>query len=228
MDRTVFDDRRAAGAALARELAASGAERPDPVVLALPRGGVPVALEIARALGAPLDLILVRKIGAPFQPELAAAAVVDGDDPQMVVNDEVVRGTGMTQADLEAAKAEQLAEIERRRATYLGGRAPVAVAGRDAIVVDDGIATGATMRTALRALRRKGPRSLTLAVPVAAPDSLAPMRGEVDRVVCLKQPEPLYGIGAHYRDFHQLDDAEMRRLLAEADRIAGGAGAPGG
>jgi len=228
MARTVFDDRRAAGAALARELAESGAERPDPVVLALPRGGVPVALEIARALGAPLDLILVRKIGAPFQPELAAAAVVDGDDPQMVVNDEVVRGTGMTQADLEAAKAEQLAEIERRRATYLGGRAPVAVAGRDAIVVDDGIATGATMRTALRALRRKGPRSLTLAVPVAAPDSLALMRGEVDRAVCLKQPEPLYGIGAHYRDFHQLDDAEMRRLLAEADRIAGGAGAPGG
>jgi len=216
----MFDDRHAAGEALAAELAGQAAERPDPVVLALHRGGVPVALEIARALSAPLDLILVRKIGAPGQPELAAAAVVDGDDPQMVVNDEIVQATGMSAEALEAARAEQLAETERRRAAYLGGRAPVPVAGRDAIVVDDGIATGATMRTALRALRRKGPRSLTLAVPVAAPDTLAALEREVDHVICLSRPQPLYGIGAHYRDFHQLGDDEVRRLLAEADRIA--------
>ncbi len=216
----MFDDRHAAGEALAATLAGRADERPDPVVLALPRGGVPVALEIARALRAPLDLILVRKIGVPDQPELAAAAVVDGDDPQMVVNDEIVRHAGMGAEALEAARAEKLAEIERRPAAYLGGRAPVPVAGRDAIVVDDGIATGATMRTALQALRRKGPRSLTLAVPVAAPDTLDALAREVDHVVCPFRPQPLYGIGAHYRDFHQLEDDEVRRLLAEADRIA--------
>lgn len=214
----VFANRRVAGAALADALGESAAERPDPVVLALPRGGVPVALEIALALDAPLDLVLVRKIGVPGQPELAAAAVVDGDAPQMVVNDEIVRATGMSTSELAAAREEQLREIARRRAAWLDDRSPVPVTGRDVIVVDDGIATGATMRTALRALRRQGPRSLTLAVPVAASDALAAIRGEVDRTLALATPEPFHGVGAHFRDFHQLDDDEVRDLLQEADR----------
>jgi len=137
----------------------------------------------------------------------------------MVVNAEIVGYARMSEAALEEAKVRELAEIERRRTRYLGRRAPVPVAGKDAVVIDDGIATGATMRTALKALRLKGPRSLTLAVPVAPPDTLGVLETEVDRVVCLLKPDPLYGIGAHYRDFHQLGDDEVCDLVAAADRI---------
>jgi putative phosphoribosyl transferase len=174
-----FADRKSAGIRLAEAVAALMREHPeldDPVLLALPRGGVPVALEIARALRAPLDLVMVRKIGVPWQPELAAAAVVDGDEPQLVVNREVVEMAGMSQADLEAAERRELDEIDRRRRLYLGTRALVPLEGRDAIVVDDGIATGATTRAALKGVRRRRPRSLTLAVPVAPPDTLESSR----------------------------------------------------
>mgnify|MGYP006275731353 FL=1 len=218
-----FPDRSAAGVQLAeavRTLFDSRDDRDRPVVLALPRGGVPVAYEVARALGAPLDLVLVRKIGVPFQPELAAAAIVDGDAPQMVVNEDVLHGTRMTEADLEAGKARALAEIERRRALYFGARAPIPVEGRDAVIVDDGIATGATARVAMKALRSRGPRSLTLAVPVAAPDTLDRMGREADHVVALRRPAAFGGVGQHYLDFHQLDDAEVTGLLDAARAFA--------
>lgn len=222
-----FENRRAAGRALAAALTRLAAEEgalADPVILALPRGGVPVAVEVARALSAPLDLVIVRKIGVPFQPELAAAAIVDGPEADMVVNRDVIAMTGMSGAELEAGRKAQLAEIARRRQAYLGDRAAVPVEGRDVIVVDDGVATGATIRAALIAIRRRRPRSLTLAVPVAPQDELDALAGEVDRLLCLETPSPFLAIGAHYDRFEQTSDAEVVRLLAEADRERAGGG----
>jgi putative phosphoribosyl transferase len=215
-----FPDRTTAGIRLAEAVAALMRDHPefaDPVLLALPRGGVPVALEIARALRAPLDLVMVRKIGVPWQPELAAAAVVDGDAPQLVVNRDVLAIAGMTEADLEAAERRELPEIDRRRRLYLGDRAHLPVEGRDAIVVDDGIATGATTRAALKGVRRRRPRSLTLAVPVAPADTLEKLAGEVDHLVCLVAPTPFFAIGSHYADFAQVSDDEVVRMLREAE-----------
>ncbi|MFO7757259.1 MAG: phosphoribosyltransferase family protein [Roseovarius sp.] len=209
-----FADRKAAGQALAREIA--GRDYEDPVVLALPRGGVPVGIEVVRTLRAPMDLVMVRKIGVPGQPELAAAAVVNGDDPKIVHNEEIMARVGLGHSEIERLAQTQLDEIRRRRHIYLRGRTPVPVEGRTAIVVDDGIATGATMRASLRAVRRRKPAKLVLAVPVAAPDTLARMRGEVDEVICLYQPRLLGGIGAHYADFSQTSDDDVVRLMDEA------------
>lgn len=192
----------------------------DPVVLALPRGGVPVALEVARALDAPLDLLLVRKIGVPWQPELAVAAVMDGAEPVVVVERHIQTETGVKQEYIEQRAKEELAEIERRRRTYLADRAPVPVAGRTAIVVDDGIATGTTMRAALKGLRRRNPARLVLAVPVAPPDTINELRQEVDDVVCLAQPSFFGAIGYFYRDFHQLSDDEVITLMRQAPLAA--------
>ena len=186
-----------------------------PVVYALPRGGVPVGLEIANALKAPLDLILVRKIGAPGQPELALAAVVDGQAAQTVINEEIGRATGADAAFLKTALERELKEIERRRTVYLAGRGHISPAGRTAIVVDDGLATGATARAALQALRRQGAARVVLAVPVAPLDTLETMRAEADDVVCLETPQPFYGVGAFYDDFHQLTDEETVALLGQ-------------
>ena len=213
-----FADRRAAGRALARVLAKKNLVAP--VVLALPRGGVPVAAEIASALGAPLDIVLVRKIGVPYQPELAAAAVVDGGDPEIVTNDDVIQLTGVSSADLAAGTKRELEEIERRRSAYLQGRARVPLEGRTLVLVDDGIATGASVRAALKALRRKNPKVLILAVPVAPHDAIDALAKEVDEVVCLRTPEPFFAIGLHYVDFQQVGDDEVVRLLAEqADSV---------
>jgi putative phosphoribosyl transferase len=186
----------------------------DVVVLALPRGGVPVAAEIARALDAPLDLLFVRKIGLPWQPELAYAAVVDGDPPEVVVNDEVASIEPMSPAHLARYTAAEVAEIDRRRAAYMAGRAPLPVTGREVIVVDDGLATGTTARAALRGLRRRAPSRLVLAVPVAPRDTVAELTPLVDELVVLDTPEPFRAIGLHYDDFHQLDDDEVVRILA--------------
>ena len=212
----IIDDRRSAGLALASRLLQSPLHAPV-VVLALPRGGVPVAAEIARALAAPLDLLLVRKIGAPWQPELAVAAVVDGRPPDVVIDDELLAWAGVDAAYVDAQAQEAMIEIERRRALYLNGRAPLPVEGASVIVVDDGIATGTTMRAALRALRRRAPARLVLAVPVAPRETLERLRSEVDDIVCLAEPFPFHAIGLHYRDFHQLSDAEV---LAAIDGCA--------
>jgi putative phosphoribosyl transferase len=209
-----FADRRTAGQALAQALASKHLE--DPVVLALPRGGVPVAAEIARVLDAPLDLVLVRKIGVPYQPELAAAAVVDGGDAELVTNDDVVKLAGIGRDYLERAMRRELAEIERRRNAYLRDRPRVPLDGRTLILVDDGIATGASVRAALKALRRRKPKALILAVPVAPADTVEDLRGEVDDIVCLETPRPFMAIGLHYRDFHQLSDQDVLAILDAA------------
>lgn len=210
----MFRDRTEAGEALADALA--GLALPDPVVLALPRGGVPVAAPVARRLKAPLDLLLVRKIGAPGHEELAVGAVVDGPVHEAVFNEPVLAMLGMTEADFALAIERKLAEIEARRAAYLGGAAPVPVEGRTAIVVDDGIATGATAKAALLGLKRRRPASVILAVPVAPADTLRDLEPLVDRVVCLDIPRDFYAVGAHYRDFPQVEDAEVIALLAAA------------
>ena len=207
-----FSDRADAGRQLAARLAELGLA--EPVILALPRGGVPVAVEIARRLAAPLDLVLVRKIGAPGHEELAVGAIVDGERPELVLNPDVVAAYGIDDAWLEGAQNRQLAEIERRRHLYLGGRARVPIAGRTAIVVDDGIATGATVRAALHAVRRAGPRELVLAVPVAAAAVLARLGADADRTVCLETPRDLVAVGQFYRDFRQVEDDEVVRMLA--------------
>jgi predicted phosphoribosyltransferase len=211
-----FADRAEAGRRLAARVAEQQHDRP--VVYALPRGGVPVAAEVARVLGAPLDLVLVRKLGAPGNPELALGAVVDGAEPETVLNEEVVAFTGATEAFIAAARARELREIERRRALYLAGRAPLDPKGRVAIVVDDGLATGATARAALHALRRRGAARLILAVPVAPPSTLAALRREADEIVSLAEEDIPHGIGAFYADFHQLGDEEVIALLAAAPR----------
>jgi len=209
-----FADRRAAGRMLAKVLAKRNFEAP--VVLALPRGGVAVAMEIARALKAPLDIVLVRKIGVPSQPELAAAAVVDGGAAEVVTNPDVVELAGISREYIDAAAKRELEEIDRRRRVYLQGRSRVPLEGRTVILVDDGIATGASVRAALRALRRKAPKTLILAVPVAPFEVVDALRTEVDELVCPCVPEPFFAIGLHYVDFHQMSDAEVVELLAEA------------
>lgn len=212
-----FADRTEAGEALAEHLAKRKLD--DPVILALPRGGVPVALEIARALRAPIDVVLVRKIGVPGHREVAAAAVVDGGDAEIVHNRGVMRSARLDDQDVRKLAEPELAEIERRRSIYLGARRRERLEGRTLIVVDDGIATGATMRAAIAALKRKQALRLIIAVPVAAPDVTDDLRREVDDVVCLTTPEPFYAVGEHYRDFHQVSDAEVIDALAEAETL---------
>lgn len=209
-----FADRSAAGKQLAKALARYKAQQP--VILALPRGGVPVAAAIATALNAPLDLVLVRKIGVPFQPELAMGAVVDGDTPIVIRNEDVIRAAGVDDAEFKSVRDRELAEIERRKRVYLGDRKRVDVAGRIAILVDDGIATGATARAALQAIRARHPKALVLAVPVAPVDTLQRLRNDVDDLVCLEEYEAFYAIGLYYADFAQLKDRDVIDILAQA------------
>ena len=206
-----FADRQQAGRVLAEQVAALGLV--DPVVLALPRGGVTVAAEVARVLHAPLDLLLVRKIGAPWQPELAVAAVVEGDPPEIVVDAETMQFGGVSRAYIDAEAAQQLEEIARRRALYLRGRPAKPLAGRTVVLVDDGIATGTTVRAALKALHHVRPARLVLAVPVAPADTVAELRSEVDDLVCVAQPSFFHAVGCHYGDFHQVEDDEVIALL---------------
>jgi predicted phosphoribosyltransferase len=207
----IFQDRSAAGRRLATALAEYKGR--NAVVLALPRGGVPVAAEVAAALNAPLDLILVRKIGVPAQPELAMGAVVDGTAPIVVRNEDVIELSGTTAEEFKAECESELAEIERRRQLYIGERARAEIADQVVIVIDDGIATGATVRAALQAIRNRKPKELVLAVPVAPGDTVANLRPEVDALICLETPEIFGAIGYFYRDFRQVSDQEVVAIL---------------
>lgn len=206
-----FLNRAEAGKKLASALSAWKDKKP--VVLALPRGGVPVAAEVATALDAPLDLVLVRKIGVPFQPELAMGAISDGAAPITVRNEDVIRSCGVSESDFNEIRDGELVEIERRRRTYLGDRPRVDIAGRTAIVVDDGIATGATTRAALQATRMRQPTKLVLAVPVAPTDTIEGLGKLADDVVCLEAHAFFGGISLYYSDFRQLSDDDVIRIL---------------
>lgn len=206
-----FADRAAAGRELAARL--SGKDLPRAVVVALPRGGVPVASEVARALKAPLDILLVRKIGVPHEPEVALAAIAEGDEPVLEVDEPVQRITGLDRGAIEALAATQWAEIERRRKRYRGHQPRQALCGATVILVDDGIATGTTIRAALRAIRQQQPARLIVAVPVAPAQIIDELRVAADDVVCLASPEPFGAVGQYYRDFHQLSDDEVIAAL---------------
>ena len=210
----MFPDRTQAGGLLADRLAIENLSHP--VVLALPRGGVPVAAEVARRLRAPLDLILVRKIGMPGQPEYAAGAVAGTDEGGVVWNAGALAQSHLRPDDFARSLAAARSVNADRRALYLGDRAPVPLAGATAIVVDDGIATGSTMRAALQAVRQRGAARVVLAVPVAPPDTLEVLAPLADRVIALETPAEFFAVGVHYAHFPQVTDAEVQGLLAAA------------
>lgn len=206
----VFEDRRQAGLALADVVAKL--ELHDPVVLALPRGGVPVGSPIAQRLGAPLDVLIVRKLGVPGHEELAMGAIASGN--ARVLNSDVIAALRITDDVIERVAARERIELARREQLYRGAHEPVPVEQRSVILVDDGLATGATMRAAALSLRARQPREIIAAVPVGAASSCAQLERVVDRLICLAQPEPFYGVGLWYRVFDQTSDEEVRRLLA--------------
>jgi len=209
-----FHDRADAGRRLAERL--SGIDTDNAVVIALPRGGVPVGAIVAEELGLPLDVILVRKVGAPMQPELAVGAVTDGDEMRLTINRDIQAELGLSDAQIEELAKRQLPEIERRREAYYKGRSPTPLSGKTVIVVDDGVATGATVNSALRLIRAQKPAWLILALPVAPADTIARLQEHADEVICLQTPSPFYAVGAHYADFAQVPDEEVITLLERA------------
>nr|WP_045838139.1 phosphoribosyltransferase family protein [Hyphomicrobium sp. 99] len=215
----IFQNRQYAGQLLAAEVARRGYT--DPVVLGLPRGGVPVAAEVAAKLKAPLDIILVRKIGAPMQPELAIGAVVDGGAPEFVRNETLIRALGLTDDEFREEAERQLAIIEARRKLWVEGRPRIPLKGKTAIIVDDGIATGATVLASLHALKRQGPKRTVVAVPVASSEAVEALTAEADDIICLEAPWDFGAVGSFYADFSETSDAEVSRLLDIA-RVAEG------
>lgn len=207
----MFQDRQDAGRRLLEVLPPLDPQ--ETVILALPRGGLPVADVLAEAIGAPLDIALVRKVGLPGQPELALAAVTNGSDPAITVNEDVARMAGVGIDEIRTLAKPQLEEIRRRRQLYLKGRPPVPLKGKTVVVVDDGIATGATMRAALQLIRVAGPARLLVAVPVAPPDRIAGIRRECDDLICLETPRFFHAVGAHYRMFGQVPDSTVTEIL---------------
>jgi putative phosphoribosyl transferase len=211
----MFHDRREAGRVLAKRLTAL-VRNQDVIVLALPRGGVPVGLEVAQALHADLDIFLVRKLGVPGQEELAMGAIASGG--VRVLNHELIRQIGISHDLIERATRREQQEIERRELLYREGRPALPVTGRTVVLVDDGLATGATMLAAVQALRAQKPKRIIVAVPVASPEACDEFRAHVDQMVCAATPEPFYAVGAWYEDFSQTTDDEVRELLDEAAR----------
>lgn len=208
-----FRNRADAGRALARELP-SYAGRSDVIVLALPRGGVPVAFEVARALGAPLDVFVVRKLGLPRQSELAMGAIASGG--ARLLSEDVIRMYGVTPAEIERVTASESRELERRELEYRGDREFPDLAGKTVILVDDGLATGSSMRVAVKALRQENPAEIIVAVPVAAAETCEAFRDVTDDIVCAVTPEPFHAVGLWYEDFSQTSDDEVHDLLARA------------
>jgi predicted phosphoribosyltransferase len=209
----IYSDRADAGKALAAHLQKYG-DRDDVLVLGLPRGGVPVAYEVARSLRVPFDIFLVRKLGVPGHEELAMGALASGG--VRVMNDAITRQLGISQDAVERVAGREQQELERRERLYRGDRPPPAVQGRTVILIDDGLATGSTMRAAAAALRQMRPNKIIVAVPVAAAETCEALRGEVDEVVCVDTPEPFLAVGAWYADFSQTSDDEVRELLEKA------------
>jgi putative phosphoribosyl transferase len=224
--RKIFRDRTEAGQALGARLKHLRLEG-DLLVLGLPRGGVPVACEVAAALAAPVDALVVRKLGAPYNRELAVGAIAFGGIT--VYNDSLLEMLSLTEQDLEPTRRHELAELERREQAYRGGAPPLAVAGRTVILVDDGMATGATMHAAVLATRALTPKRIVVAVPTAAIDSVERLEAVADQVVALETPEPYFGVGAWYSEFPQLSDEEVVACLAAASgrkAVGNEAGAP--
>ena len=216
MNGSRFRNRSDAGRLLAAKLAAY-AKRPDVIVLALPRGGVPVAYEVAQTLEAPLDVFLVRKLGVPGHEEYALGAIATGG--VRVINQEVVRGLRIPPTTIETIAAREQQELERRERLYRGDRPPPAVRGRTVILVDDGLATGATMYAAVRALRQQGAGRVVVAVPIAPPETCDQLREAVDDIVCAVTPEPFHAVGLWYEDFSQTTDDEVRDVLTRSARV---------
>jgi putative phosphoribosyl transferase len=212
----LFKDRADAGRKLAQELPGYG-DRTDVIVLGLPRGGVPVAFEVAKALKAPLDIFLVRKLGAPGQEELAMGAIAPGG--VRVLNHNVVQALNISDEIIETIAAGEQQELERREQAYRGDRPKPDVRGRTLILVDDGLATGASMRAAVIALRRQEPAGIIVAVPTAAAETCEALKGEVDEIVCVATPQPFLGIGASYEEFSQMTDEEVRELIEAASSL---------
>jgi predicted phosphoribosyltransferase len=208
-----FRDRREAGRFLAEKLSVY-ANRPDVIVLALPRGGVPIAYEVARALNAPLDVFLVRKLGVPGHEEFAMGAIAPGG--VRILNDEVVRALGIPDYSIDAVAAKEQQELTRRERLYRGDRPPPEVRGKTVLLVDDGLATGATMLAAIKALRQQEAGRIVVAVPIASPETCDQMRGHVDDIICAVTPEPFYAVGLWYENFSQTSDEEVRDLLNRA------------
>jgi putative phosphoribosyl transferase len=209
----MFRDRHEAGRVLALKLRHL-ANRADVVIYALPRGGVPVAHEVARALAAPLDVFIVRKLGAPGHEELAIGAIASGGI--RVLNHAVIHALGISVDTIERVSEREVAEIERREAAYRGHRPKLDPKGKIAVLIDDGLATGATMRAAVEALRTQGPQRIVVAVPIASPETCEMFKAIVDETICARTPDPFYGVGEWYEDFSQTSDEEVTELLAEA------------
>ena len=210
-----FKDRRDAGRKLAQKLTAYPGQ-PDLLILALPRGGVPVAYEVARALNAPLDVFLVRKLGLPGQEELAIGAIATGG--VRVLNRDIIRMLSIPDELINFVARRELQELQRRERLYRGDRPPPDVRDRKIILIDDGLATGASMRAAVVSLRAQHPARILVAVPIAAESVCEAFRTEVDEIICAVTPEPFYGVGRWYEDFSQITDREVRILLEEANR----------
>ena len=208
-----YRDRVDAGRVLASKLQ-NYANTPDVLILGLPRGGVVVAYEVAMALHADLDVYIVRKLGAPYQPELAMGAIAEGGI--LLLNDAVVNYLSISREIIEATAAEEMKELERRQHVYRNGRDAPRIQGRTVILVDDGVATGSTMKVAIKAVRRREPAKLVVAVPVGAPSTVLELRDETDEVICVREPEPFMAVGSWYNDFEQTDDDEVKSLLQKA------------
>jgi len=216
MHLSEFKNRAEAGIHLAQALK-KFARKPDIIILALPRGGVPVGFEVAKKLKVPLDILLVRKLGAPGHEEMAVGAIAPDD--HRVLNPDVVDIMGVSREEIRRIEEKELRELHRRMAAYRGNRPPPDLAGKTVILIDDGLATGATMQVAVDAVRDSGPKEIVVAVPTGAIDAVERLEQSVDEVICLLQPRQFFGVGAWYEDFRQVPDKDVQRILAEADDL---------